>query len=268
MTGGRGHPRDVDTMEKAVAVIPARFASSRLPGKPLLVAAGKTLLAHVLARVLLAREISDTIVATDDQRIADEAARSGARAILTSKELETGSDRVGAVLDQVEGDIIVNVQGDEPDIDPALIDRLVHRLRSEPDLGVVTAAAPYPVQSRLDDPNRVKVVTDRRGRALYFSRALIPHVRGQDLQREPLGSSWPHLHVGVYAYRRHVLSHFLKWPRGRLEQLENLEQLRLLENGVPIAVELSEAAPAGVDTPADFEAFRKRVESQPFESAD
>ena len=170
-----------------------------------------------------------------------------------------GSDRIGELLPEIDADVIVNVQGDEPELDPALLDRLVGELESRPDLDVATAACPLPNGLAADDPNAVKVVMDAAGRALYFSRAPIP---GHRPDREPReGDPWARLHLGVYAYRRAALERFLRLPQSALEQIESLEQLRLLENGMTVGVVTCERAPAGVDTRLEFEAFRQRVES-------
>lgn len=246
----------------AVAVIPARFGSTRLPGKPLLEAGGIPLVVHVCRHVARCRELDGFLVATDDERIRKAVHAAGFEAVMTSPHHATGSDRIGEILPRLAAGVIVNVQGDEPEIEPELIDRLVRRLGEAPEAGVATAAAVFPAGVDPSDPNRVKVVTDAHGRALYFSRAWIPSPP-RDGSPVPGRGAFPLLHVGVYAYRRAALERFLGLPRGELETVERLEQLRLLENGVAIGVVMTGHAPAGIDTPADFEAFRSRVEGGP-----
>ena len=244
---------------RAVAVIPARFASTRLPGKPLLLAGGRTLIEHVWARVREARSLDAVVVATDDERIAQVVRAFGGDARMTLPSHPTGSDRIGELLPHLDAEIVLNVQGDEPDIAPALIDRLVQRLRDDRELGCCTAACPFPDGGPVADPTRAKVVPAVRSRALYFSRAAIPANKPGD--PGPLDSDpWPLLHLGIYAYRREVLQAFLTWPRGRLERIESLEQLRPLENGTSIGVDLCGEAPHGIDTPSDFAAFRAKWE--------
>lgn len=242
----------------AVAVIPARFESSRLPGKPLLEAGGRPLIEHVWRRVRQASRIAQVVVATDDARIVDAVAAFGGDGRMTSRSHRTGSDRIGELLPSLDADVILNVQGDEPEIEPAVLDALVGCLEADPDLGVATAACPFPEGADPADPHAVKVVTDRRGRALYFSRALIP---GSKPGSEAIGGAdWPLLHLGVYAFRRAALETFLASEQGALERIESLEQLRMLELGIGIGVVTCARAPAGVDTPDDFEAFRARIE--------
>jgi len=243
----------------AMAVIPARFASQRLPGKPLLEAGGAPLIRHVWDRVQSASRVRRVIVATDDQRISDAVRDFGGEAVMTSSVHETGTDRIGELLPILDTDVVLNVQGDEPELDPEVIDRLVGSLEQGPELGACTAACPFPEDEDPTSPDAVKVVTDACGRALYFSRSLIP---GSKSRREDLPTPWPLLHLGVYAYRREVLEAFVGSERGSLEAAESLEQLRLLELGIKMGVVMCDRAPAGVDTPADFEAFRARLEGE------
>ena len=240
---------------QACIVIPARYGSTRLPGKPLLQAAGLTLIEHVWHAAMRCREASQVLVATDDERIAQVVRTFGGDARMTSVDAATGSDRIGELLPVIAAGIIVNVQGDEPDMDPDVVDGLINALRADTTLGVATAAAPWPTGVSVADPNRVKVVTDSRGRALYFSRAAIPHSKTGPVQAE----GWPLLHLGVYAYRRAALERFLALPPSPLEQLESLEQLRLLEDGIAVQVVRASRCPHGIDTEADFKAFEGRV---------
>ncbi len=243
---------------QTVAVIPARYGSSRLPGKPLLRETGRWLIQHVCEQVEQSRLIEAVFVATDDARIVEAVASFGGRAILTRADHASGTDRICEALEQIPGDddqLVVNVQGDEPEIEPAALDALIERMRAEPELNVGTVAAAFPAGLDPDDPSAVKVVLDERGRALYFSRARIPHPR--DLEPDDPVTR-PLLHVGVYAYRRAFLRRFASWPPGALERIEKLEQLRILERGEPIAVVRVQRAGVGIDTPQDYARFVAR----------
>lgn len=240
---------------QVVAIIPARYGSSRFPGKPLARDTGKYLVQHVYEQVCDARRIDQCIVATDDARIFDAVVSFGGQAMMTHADHPSGTDRLAEVARRTDGspdDLILNVQGDEPEIDPHALDQLVARMDAEPDCPCGTLACPFPADADPADPNRVKVVCDQRRRALYFSRAVIPYPR--DARAD---AAWQ-LHLGVYAYRRAFLLDFATWPPGTLERVEKLEQLRILENGHPIAVELVREAFAGVDTPEDYAAFVTR----------
>ncbi|MFQ6048023.1 MAG: 3-deoxy-manno-octulosonate cytidylyltransferase [Phycisphaerae bacterium] len=243
----------------AVAVIPARYTSRRFPGKPLANETGKYLIQHVYERVCQARSIQQVIVATDDERIRLAAESFGARAIMTGAEHACGTDRAAEVAGSLPGEVevIVNVQGDEPEIEPDYIDRLVGLLEQDRQCSMATLACPFGPQMDPTDPNRVKVVLDDAGRALYFSRSLIPYPRDQ-AGRVSRPSDYL-LHLGIYAYRRECLLDYPAWAPGRLEQIEHLEQLRALEHGVKIAVGLVERATIGIDTPDDYAAFVRRV---------
>jgi 3-deoxy-manno-octulosonate cytidylyltransferase (CMP-KDO synthetase) len=241
---------------RATAIIPTRFGSTRFPGKPLAAETGKYLIQHVWERVAEARRVGRCIVATDDARIMAAVASFGGEAVLTGAAHQSGTDRIAEVvrgLGPASGEIILNVQGDEPEIEPAHLDRLVERLEREGGCAMATLATPFPAEVDPGSPDRVKVVCDGRGRALYFSRALVPYARD-----EALGAAARLLHAGVYAYRRGFLLEFSGWGPGRLEQVEKLEQLRALEHGAAIAVEVVARAAPGVDTPADYAAFVAR----------
>lgn len=243
----------------AIAVIPARYGSTRFPGKPLLRQTGRYLIEHVYERVRQARSITRCVVATDDQRILEAVRSFGGDVMMTRADHPSGTDRIAEVARGIPGsadDIILNVQGDEPEIEPANLDALVARLaRESADCPVATLACPFPTGADPRDPNAVKVVLNSAGRALLFSRSLIPYPRDgeQDVPR----STWL-LHVGVYAYRRAFLLDFATWRPGVLEGIEKLEQLRVLERGFAIAVERVAQAALGVDTPADYESFVAR----------
>lgn len=244
-------------MIRAVAIIPARLGSTRLPNKPLLAETGRPLIIHVLNAVGRSRRINDAIVATDSQAIIDVVTAAGGRAILTRSDHQTGSDRIGEALGAVKADVIVNVQGDEPEIDPNLIDSLVDCLANRPELDVATAAAPITDELRYLDPNVVKVVISSRNDALYFSRSPIPGHKNGD--PSPLCRGNPPLqHVGIYAYRRAALERFLTLPPSNLEASESLEQLRLLEAGGRYGVVVIPHAHRGIDTPDDYAAFVAR----------
>ena len=234
-------------MSKAVVIIPARWGSSRFPGKPLYEIAGKPLLRHVWERCCRARKIDTTVIATDDMRIADAAFAWGAEVALTSAKHQSGTDRIAEVAKRSKKfSIIVNVQGDEPLVDPRLIDRFVETLRTNRDVGIVTAAHLFSDARDALSPHQVKVVIDRAGDALYFSRAPIP------ASRTAQGSPSLFLrHQGIYGFRRATLLQFVQWKPTPLERYESLEQLRALENGVTVHVLVTKHGSPGVDTPAD-----------------
>ncbi|MGE0431336.1 MAG: 3-deoxy-manno-octulosonate cytidylyltransferase [Planctomycetota bacterium] len=233
-----------------VAVIPARFASTRLPGKPLLRDTGKFLIQHVVEQVQRASRIDAIVVATDDTRIADAVASFGGTAMMTATTHASGTDRVAEVIRaRTDATLVVNVQGDEPDISPAALDALVERMERDHTVEMGTLATLLPASRRFDDPNAVKVVCDLAGRALYFSRAPIPHPRADGTAVGPL------LHLGVYAWRRDALLRLASLPRTPLEQCESLEQLRALEHGMRIAVVQVAESGSGIDTPEDYARF-------------
>ena len=234
-------------MPEVTAIIPARWASTRFPGKPLVKLRGKPLVQHVWERAGRAKLVDRVIVATDDMRIAEAAFAFGAEVALTSSKHPTGTDRLAEVASKLKSaPIILNVQGDEPDIAPSTIDRLAQALQDDPKLGMVTAANPISTAADISNPNVVKVVTDLAGRALYFSRSAIPHDRDGDSGIKYLR------HQGIYGYRRKVLLDFVKWNPTPLEKAEKLEQLRALEHGVSIGVIVVKRGSVGVDVPADL----------------
>lgn len=243
-------------------VIPARLASTRLPEKLLLRAGGKSVLQHTYEAVGRAACATAVTVAVDDPRLAQEVDSFGGNAMMTSPHHTSGTDRIAEVAALLPAaDILINVQGDEPEIDPAAIDLVAGLLQQYPGAAMATVATPIRHASRLSDPGCVKVVMGGDARAIYFSRAAVPHVRDgispAVLMTEP-PLFWHH--VGLYAYRRDFLNWFAAQPPGSLEQAEKLEQLRALEAGHQIVVGRVESAAAGIDTLADFEAFRSRVE--------
>jgi len=243
-----------------VAIIPARYGSTRFPGKPLANETGRTLIQHVYEQVRRAKSIDAVIIATDDERIIEAVKSFGGRAELTRSDHPSGTDRIAEVAQRLDAELIVNVQGDEPEIDPAHIDRLVARLVENDDLVQGTLACPFPKDGDPADPNAVKVVLDHRGRALYFSRSLIPCPR--DSAGRPVAPEAWLLHIGVYAYRRDWLLELAALPQTPLEKREKLEQLRVLEHGRSIGVVVVDSAAVGIDTPADYQAFVARMKSR------
>jgi 3-deoxy-manno-octulosonate cytidylyltransferase (CMP-KDO synthetase) len=239
---------------KTAIVIPARYASKRLPGKPLLKQTGKYLIQHVYERACQARRASTVIVATDDPRIVAAVESFGGRVVRTRRDHPSGTDRVAEVARQLDADVIVNLQGDEPLVDPSALDLLPALLECDPNADVATLAVPLMSLEQWRNPNCVKVVCDAAGRALYFSRSPIPFVRdGQpDFTAEP-----PRFlqHLGLYAYRREFLLQLATLPPGPLEELEKLEQLRVLTLGKCIHVGLVRQAALGVDTYSDYQRF-------------
>jgi 3-deoxy-manno-octulosonate cytidylyltransferase (CMP-KDO synthetase) len=238
---------------KTAIIIPARYASSRLPGKPLLKATGKYLVQHVYENACRSRADA-VLVATDDARIYDAVASFGGRALMTRPDHPSGTDRVAEAARALDADVIVNLQGDEPQMDPAILDVLPRLLALDREASMATLAVPIATLEQWRDPNCVKLVRDQQGRALYFSRSPIPHVR----DGAPDFAAQPPLflqHLGLYAYRRDFLLHLATLPPEPLEELEKLEQLRVLALGHKIAVGVVGHAGRGVDTPADYERF-------------
>ena len=234
---------------KILGIIPARFASTRFPGKPLALIAGKPLLQHVVEQCQQAKSLSEVIVATDDTRIW-EVAQDFCRVEMTRPEHPSGSDRIAEVAERCDCDAVVNIQGDEPLIDPAVIDAVAQALAQNE---MSTAATPVKNSFELDNPNVVKVVVNAAGRALYFSRRTIPYVR-EAASRPAIEqlAAFPFLkHLGIYGYRRETLLRLVKFPVSPLENAEKLEQLRALENGIGIAVVQVAYDSIGVDLPED-----------------
>ena len=235
-----------------VAIIPARFASSRFPGKPLADLAGRPLVLHVVNRAREADVFDAVWVATDDDRILEAVRAGGGEAFRTRADHATGTERVAELAARLPEDaLVVNVQGDEPLVPPELLRELVSRLRSETEAEIVTAAHLCADAEAFASPRVVKVVVDGEDLALYFSRAPIPHASGAEI------GFWRH--VGVYGFRRRDLTRFVTLPRGSLEQREGLEQLRALENGMRIRVVETSYETLGVDTPLDLKAVAKRL---------
>ncbi|MBI4558806.1 MAG: 3-deoxy-manno-octulosonate cytidylyltransferase [Candidatus Hydrogenedentes bacterium] len=241
---------------KILAVIPARFASTRFPGKVIAPIAGKPLVAHVYERCRNCALLTETVVATDDPRVVEALTPFNVMVAMTRSDHPSGTDRIAEVAARSDAAIVVNVQGDEPLIDPLTIDATVRALLSDADVPMATAKRQITELERIADPNVVKVVCDERGRALYFSRFPIPYVR--DHGDRGKARYWQH--IGIYAFRRDFLLKYAKMPATPLEKLEKLEQLRVLENGYPIAVVETEYLSIGVDSPEDLERVRAMVE--------
>jgi 3-deoxy-manno-octulosonate cytidylyltransferase (CMP-KDO synthetase) len=241
-------------MSKAVGIIPARWRSTRFPGKPLHLIANKPLLQHVWERCRRAKKLDAVIIATDDMRIAKAAFNWGAEVAMTSSKHQSGTDRVAEVVRNAKQyDIIINIQGDEPLTEPALLNRMVGILRSNRKIDIVTAAHPFANAAEASSPHQVKVIVDRDNNALYFSRYAIPFPRNRSIRIKYLR------HQGIYGFRRKALLHFVRSKPTPLERAESLEQLRALENGVKVHVLLTKHGSPGVDTPADAKALERKL---------
>ena len=238
---------------KTIAVLPARYGSQRFPGKPLALICGKPMIQWCYESVRKCADLSEVLVATDDERILRKVEEFGGKAVMTSPNHQTGTDRIAEAIQGTDAELIVNVQGDEPLMSATVLSQLIRQMEtSGAEMG--TAAVPFTVAGRdPNDHNAVKVVLDAKGNALYFSRSLIPYPREGGVKVEPL------LHWGLYAYRREFLEQFVKWPAGRLEQCEKLEQLRALENGAKIAVLVTTERTAGVDVPSDIQLVEQLI---------
>ena len=240
-------------MNKALGIIPARWSSTRFRGKPLHPIAGKPLLRYVWERCQRAKKLDALIIATDDMRIAEAAFDWGAEVALTSPRHRSGTDRVAEVVRHTKNyAFIVNIQGDEPLVDPRLIDELVEKLRSDARIDIVTAAHPFQNPAEAESVHQNKVVLDRNSCALYFSRSIIPYPAKASPVRYLR-------HQGIYAFRRNALLQFVKWKQSPLERAEALEQLRALENGVKVHVLVTRHGSPGVDTPADAKTLEQKL---------
>jgi len=241
-------------MTKAVGIIPARWGSTRFPGKPLHLIAGKALLWHVWENARRAKALHKVIIATDDMRIAEAAFGWGAEISLTSAKHASGTDRVAEVAAKLSGTShILNIQGDEPLVEPSLLDRLVRHMHRDPQIEMITAVHSFADPADVQSPHQVKAVLDRENCALYFSRQSIPY------PREASAPIRYFRHQGIYGYRRDLLLRFVRWRPTPLEKVEALEQLRALENGVKIHVVVSKSGSPGVDTPADAAAMERQL---------
>lgn len=241
---------------KLIALIPARYASTRFPGKPLAMLGGKSVIQRVYEQV--SKAVDETYVATDDQRIFDAVEAFGGKVVMTRSDHKSGTDRIEEAAEKIGGDydVVVNVQGDEPFIQASQIETVCHCF-DDPTTQIATLGKPFGNDiEAISNPNSPKIVVDKKGFALYFSRSIIPFVRGKEAAEWP--SSYPFLkHLGLYAYRRNVLREVTQLPQGVLEKAESLEQLRWLENGYKIRVGLTDVETVGIDTPADLERAEK-----------
>ena len=251
----------------AIAIIPARFHSTRLPGKPLLDICGQPMIVRVVERALAAQNVSRALVATDDERILAAVRAAGFEAVMTSAAHASGSDRLAEAVSMLEEsfDVIVNVQGDEPQISPRTIERAVNALADDPEAACATTCEAVSEAREVLSPDTVKVVMDERGRALYFSRSPIPYPREAvrrygsleaALIADPSLLSGFRKHTGLYVYRRAFLLEYARWPASPLELAESLEQLRMLEHGAKIRVVETNETSIGVDTAEDLERVR------------
>ncbi len=245
-------------MGKIVGIIPARWASTRFPGKPLHVIAGKPLIQHVWERCQEAACLDQTIIATDDMRIAETAFAFGAEVALTGGYHLSGTDRIAEVTEGLRSRVshVINIQGDEPAISPALIGRLASALLENKAASMVTAASVISDLVELQNPNCVKVVLAKNGNALYFSRSPIPHATGGDTAGVVF-----YRHQGIYGYERRFLARFVRWEPSNYERIERLEQLRALEHGVPVQVLITDHPSLGVDSPEDVPLAEARLQA-------
>ena len=233
------------------AIIPARYASTRFPGKPLAVLGGKTVIQRVYEQV--SNVLNEVYVATDDERIFSCVESFGGKAVMTRKDHQSGTDRIQEAVEKTgtQADVIINVQGDEPFIQPSQIQTLM-QLFDDLSTQIGTLGKPFESMEAVENPNSPKIVTDNRGFALYLSRSIIPYIRGKE--RKDWFGEYPFLkHLGVYAYRREVLAEVTKLPQSPLEKAESLEQLRWLQNGYRIRVGLTDVETVGIDTPEDLQ---------------
>ncbi len=239
---------------KAIGVIPARYGSKRFPGKPLADILGKPMIQYVWERASKTKTLEEVIIATDDERILRKAKEFGAEAVLTSPSLSSGTERVAEAVKDLDADIVVNIQGDEPLIEPRAIDEAIKSLIKDPKIPVATLAYRMTKKEEIEDPNVVKVVFDKNNFALYFSRFPIPYSREHRL---PI-----YKHIGLYVYRKEFLAKLVQLEPSPLEKIEDLEQLRVLENGYRIKIVKTECDSIGVDTPEDLERVKALLQKQ------
>ena len=240
---------------KIVVCIPARYDSTRFPGKILVRETGKYLVQHTYEQACKARLPEEVLIAADDERIVAAAKTFGATCVLTRVDHQSGTDRIAEAVSGVDADIVINVQGDEPEIDPGHIDQLAELLADNPDMPMATLATPLRRAEQVADPNIVKAIVDQRGRAIYFSRCPIPY----DREKAGIGPAQQYLrHIGIYAYRKDFLLTLTTLPQTPLEMLEKLEQLRAVENGYAIGVGIVTDMSEGIDTPEQYAAFVQR----------
>ena len=241
---------------KICVVIPARYGSSRFPGKVLAKDTGKYLVQHTYEQALCARNVNQALIATDDEQVKDACAEFGGVCVMTSIDHQSGTDRIAEVAADIDADIVVNLQADEPEINPAYIEQVAGLLVDNPDASMATLLAPFDHAEDVANPNIVKCITDTQGRAIYFSRSVMPYDRGAD----GVGAvSHYKRHLGIYAYRKDFLMKITTLEPSFLEQTEKLEQLRAIENGYKILTGMVEKAWDGVDTKEQYQAFVERI---------
>ncbi|MBC8481371.1 MAG: 3-deoxy-manno-octulosonate cytidylyltransferase [Planctomycetes bacterium] len=240
---------------KIIAVIPARLSSTRFPEKVLAKKTGKFLIQHTYEQAKLAKTPEEVIIAADDEKVSAAAESFNAKCILTSPELKSGTDRIAQAVQNIPADIIINIQGDEPEIDPAHIDLVAKLLVDNPNFPMATLIADFENIDQVSNPNIVKVVTDNTGKAVYFSRSPIPYDRENSAT---VDIDLYNRHIGIYAYRKDFLLEFTKMPQTILEKTEKLEQLRAIENGYEILTAKVNHTCDGIDTPEQYEEFVKR----------
>ena len=241
---------------KIIVVIPARYGSSRFSGKVLAKETGKYLVQHTYERALCAQSVDQALIATDDQRVMDACKEFGGACVMTSATHQSGTDRIAEAVADMDVDIVVNLQADEPEIDPAYIDQVVGLLIDAPDASMATLLAPFETAADVANPNIVKCITDMKGRAIYFSRSVIPY----DRQTGGVGDAGNYMrHLGIYAYRKDFLMKYTSLEPSFLEQAEKLEQLRAIENGYTILTGMVNKAWDGVDTEEQYQAFVQRM---------
>lgn len=241
-------------------MIPARYDSTRFPAKVLAKATGKYLIQHTYEQAIQAKLPSEILIATDDERIVSAVKGFGARCVMTSEDHPSGTDRIAEVATTLKADIVVNLQADEPEINPSHLDRVAELLIEGGDGDMATLGCEFQTPGQVADPNIVKVITDSFGRAVYFSRSVIPY----DRQAGGVGPLQYYMrHIGVYAYRREFLLELTALPQAPLEKIERLEQLRAIENGYTVLVGQVEHPCDGIDTPQQYEQFVKRYKSRP-----
>ena len=238
---------NVSSSQKTLAIIPARYSSTRFPGKPLVDIAGKPMIQHVWERVRQTPSIDQILVATDDDRILNTVRNFGGEGVLTSTKHETGTDRIVEVVQEISCGLVLNIQGDEPTVLPADLDRLIKQTKNRKGTKVATLIYNITDKTQLNDPNIVKVTVNVNNIALYFSRSLIPYPRSS---QSSICKIWRHL--GVYLFQRKFLLEYSQWPRSNLEKSEQLEQLRILENGESILCVEAENETVSVDVPEDL----------------
>jgi len=244
---------------KILACIPARYSSTRFPAKVLAKKTGKFLIQHTYEQTCLAKLPQEVIIAADDERIAEAAKTFGARCIMTSKSCKSGTDRIAQAVAKIRCDIVVNIQADEPEIEPVSIDKVAKLLVDNPRVPMATLAAPFENKKQIADPNIVKVIIDKDGFAIYFSRSVIPY----DREEGGIGNIKQYLrHLGIYAYRKDFLLKITKLPQSQLEEVEKLEQLRAIENGFKILVGKVNRTCDGIDTPKQYAEFVKRFRNK------